>query len=151
MERKSFDHTEKYHSGKSWLLQIRMYISLHAEYISQTPFKTFARFHSDASMPHLKALWTLWRPQDPIFIMLQNSCLECSWPISHRALQLTLGLSIDVCNSCFSGNFAKNADKVVWRFVAFWQFRNFESKYPVSSCHPNTLHVGPLAHSAESC
>ena len=83
--------------------------------------------------------------------MVQNSCLERSSPISHRALQYTLGLSIDVCNSCFSANFAKDADEAVWRFVAFWQFRNFKSKYPVSSCHPNTLHVGPSTHSAESC
>ena len=100
----------------------------------QAPFKRFARFHSNASIQFLKSLWTLWRPQDPISIISENSCLERSSPISHRTLQFTFEQSIDICNSYFSDNFSKDAHKVVWRFVKFGRFRNFQSKYLVWTC-----------------
>ena len=128
MEIKSLRDTQTYHSRKSWLLQIRMCISQNS---CQVPFKTLAMFHSDASILLLKALWTLWRPQDPIFIMSGNSCLEWSSPISPRTLDFTLGQSIGICNSCFSDNFSEDTDKAVWRFVAFRRFKNFDSKYLV--------------------
>ena len=128
MEIKSLRDTQTYHSRKSWLSQIRMCISQNN---CQAPFKTFARFHSDASILLLKALWTLWRPLDPIFIMSGNSCLEQSSPISPRTLDFTLGQSIGICNSCFSDNFSEDADKAVWRFVAFRRFKNCDLKYLV--------------------
>ena len=129
MERKSFRHMQTYRSGKSWLPQIGMYVlSVHENH--EAIAKSLSKISQGSTqMLPFHIPWTLWRPQDLIFIMSKNSCLERFSPISPRTLQFTLGLSIAICNSCFSDNFAKDADKAMWRFVAFELFRNFELKY----------------------
>ena len=133
MESKSF-RSETY-----WIKQkqIKMNLSLRAEESwdnSQASFKTFPRLNSDTSISLSKALWTLWRPQDPIFIMSGNSCLNRSSRVSPKTPQFTLGPSIDICNSCFSDKFVKDADKAEWRFVAFGRFRNFDTNFLVRTC-----------------
>ena len=79
-------------------------------------------------------------------IVSGNSCLECSSLMSPWTLQFTLGPSIDIHSSCFSDNFTKDADKAMWRFVAF---RNFESNIlcrPVSCLEVHLLILQNLVH-----
>ena len=129
MESKSLRHTETYHSGKFWHSQIRIrYLSVHHKTTENTHENTqILSYHSWKLCEH-------YEDHRLIFIMSGNSCLEHSSSISPRTLQFTLGPFIVICNNCFSDNFAKDADKVVWRFVAFGWFRNFESEYLVRTC-----------------
>ena len=128
MESKSFHHTQTYCSWKSWLSQIRIYISLCTEVSIAKPLCFHTTLESSVNIMKTAGS-TIYHVRKFLFrAFLTDESLNT--PIYIGTVHWYSWQLLD--------NFTKDADKGVWRFAAFRPFRNFESNIlcrPVSEVH----------------